>query len=52
MVKGLDVFYKYFSEFTIETFKVTNEELNNLKITGVQELDIINTLRDTFGLLK
>ena len=32
------------------TLKVTKEELKNLKITGVQEADIINTLRDTFGL--
>lgn len=32
------------------TLKVTKEELKNLKITGVQEADIINTLRDTFAL--
>lgn len=33
-----------------KVLKITKEELNNLKITGVQEADIINTLRDTFGL--
>lgn len=34
----------------IAKLKVTKEELKNLKIMGVQETDIINTLKDTFGL--
>ncbi|MDO4272227.1 MAG: hypothetical protein Q4D16_01035 [Eubacteriales bacterium] len=34
----------------IATLKITKDELKNLKIMGIQETDIINTLRDIFGL--